>query len=117
MMTHAHITAWILAVILFIVIILFQKLGKQTKVLHMVLRVFYLLIIGTGIAMLFGLYKIDLLSILKSLLGIGLIGLFEMILGRGARSENTQKLWILFMIMFILVLYLGLKLPLGFDWF
>lgn len=116
-MTHTHITAWILALILFILIIIFQKQGKRTKVLHMILRFFYLIIIGTGIAMLFDLYKIDFWYSLKSILGVGLIGLFEMLLGRGARSENTQKLWIPFLITFILVLYLGFKLPLGFYWF
>lgn len=116
-MTHAHITAWILALILFIVIVFFQKQGRKMKILHMILRFFYLILIGTGIAMLFGLYKIDFLYVLKSILGVGLIGIFEMVLGRGARRENTQKLLILFLITLVLVLYLGFKLPLGFDWF
>jgi hypothetical protein len=116
-MTHAHITAWVVAVILLIVLLVLQKQGKNTKVLHMILRVFYLLVIGTGIVMLFGLYQITLLYILKSLLGIVLIGLFEMILVRGKKTVNTKNLWIPFAIVFLFVLYLGFKLPLGFYWF
>jgi hypothetical protein len=116
-MTHAHITAWVVAVILLIVLLFLQKQGKNTKVLHMILRVFYLLIIGTGIVMLFGLYQITLMYILKSLLGIVLIGLFEMILVRGKKAANTKNLWVPFIIVFLVVLYLGFKLPLGFYWF
>lgn len=48
-MTHAHITTWVLSIILLIVILIMQKQGKNTKVLHMILRVFYLLILATGI--------------------------------------------------------------------
>ncbi|SEM59636.1 Protein of unknown function [Mesobacillus persicus] len=116
-MTHAHITAWVLSIILFIVIMFMQKQGKNTKVLHMILRVFYLLILATGIVMLFGLYQIDFMYILKSLLGIVLIGLFEMILVRGKKGINLNSLWIVFVLVFVIVLYLGFKLPLGFYLF
>lgn len=44
-MTHMHLTAIILTIILFIVTYFLQKSGKNTKVLHMILRVLYILIL------------------------------------------------------------------------
>lgn len=46
-MIHTHITGWVLALILFFVIRVMQKKGKNTKILHMILRVIYIVILGT----------------------------------------------------------------------
>lgn len=119
-MTHAHLTSWFLALILFVIAISLHKAGKAKgfKIMQMVLRVFYLLIIGTGLLLLFnyGVLSTDLSLqyILKAAIGIWIIGLFEMILGKLVKKEPTKILWIQFIIAFILVLYLGFKLPLGF---
>ena len=116
-MTHAHITTWVVSIILLVVILIMQKKGKSTKIPHMILRMFYILILGTGIMMLFGLYQVDFLYILKSVLGIGFIALFEMILVRGGKGKNTQNLWIILVLVFVALMYLGFKLPLGFYLF
>ncbi|MFD2443147.1 DUF1516 family protein [Bacillus sp. CGMCC 1.16607] len=119
-MTHAHITSWGLALILFIIAILLQRGGKAKgfKVLQMILRVLYLLILGTGLLLLFknGMLKTDLSLqyIIKAAAGLWIIALFEMILGRVSRNQSTKVLWIQFIIAFALALYLGFKLPLGF---
>ncbi len=52
-MIHSHVTAWALALILFLVALFLHKSGKAKgfKIVQMILRVFYLLIIGTGIGL------------------------------------------------------------------
>ncbi|MDR7002974.1 YisL family protein [Neobacillus niacini] len=109
-MIHAHITAWIVALILFFVALSLNKSGKikGAKIVQMILRVFYLVIIGTGI-MLFPHYYSDLTKwyILKVIGGLWVIGTFDMILSRVARNRRTSAFWIQFIVAFALVLYLG----------
>ncbi|MEW9109138.1 YisL family protein [Cytobacillus gottheilii] len=116
-MTHAHITTWVVALILFFVVLSLQKSGKAkgAKIVHMVLRLFYLLIIGTGIWMLTSISNIDMMYILKSLIGIWVIAAVEMVLVRTAKGKKTGILWAQLGISLVLVIYLGLKLPLGFT--
>jgi len=115
-MIHGHITAWVLAVILFVVALFLIKGGKAkgAKIIQMVLRVLYLLIIASGIMMLTQVYNINLQYILKAVVGFWVIGLFEMILSRTASNRNTKVFWIQFIIAFALVLYLGFSLPMSF---
>jgi hypothetical protein len=115
-MIHGHVTSWVLALILFIVAIFLLKAGKEkgAKIVQMILRVLYLLIIATGVGLLFMLDDIGLLYILKAVVGIWVIGLFEMILSKVAQNRKTTTLWIQFVIAFLLVLYLGFdKLPMS----
>jgi hypothetical protein len=114
---HAHITAWVLALILFVVALFLHKGGKEkgAKIVQMILRVLYLLIIATGVGLLFTVYKIDVWYILKAVVGLWIIGLFEMILGRVVNKRRTSVFWIQFVIAWVLVLYLGFeKLPMSF---
>ncbi|MBT2688989.1 YisL family protein [Bacillus sp. ISL-47] len=116
-MIHAHITTWFLALVLFIVALVMHKSGKHKglKVVHMILRLFYLLIIGTGVWILSTLNNIDMLYVLKSLVGLWVIAMFEMIIIRTVKEKKTSILWIQFIIALILVLYLGfVQLPLTF---
>ncbi|WP_316571121.1 YisL family protein [Neobacillus sp. YIM B06451] len=117
-MTHAHITTWVLGAILFFVALSMYKGGneKGAKITHMILRVFYLLILATGFMLLFSI-NIDLLYILKAAVGLWIIAIMEFILMKTGKREQTKVLWIQFAIAFILVLLLGFSLPMGFDWF
>jgi energy-coupling factor transporter transmembrane protein EcfT len=116
LLIHGHITAWLLALILFIVALFLHKGGKEkgAKIVHMILRVLYLLIIATGVGLLFSVYKIDVWYVLKAVVGLWIIGLFEMILSRVANKRRTSVFWIQFVIAWVLVLYLGGKLPMSF---
>ena len=118
-MVHAHMTTWFLAIILFFVALGLHKSGKEKgfKVVKMILRVLYILILATGIGLLFSLSTIGLLYILKVAVGLWVIAMIEIILGRTAKKENTQILWVQFIIAIVLVLYLGFSLPLGTDLF
>lgn len=114
-MINDHITAWLLALILFVIALILNKNGKAKgfKVVQMILRVLYLLIIITGGMLLFSTSHIGLLYILKAAVGLWIIGLFEMILMKAAKKDSSVSLRIQFVIAFLLVLYLGFKLPLG----
>lgn len=113
--TDAHITTWFLTLVLFLIALSLNKKGKAKgfKILHMIIRVFYLLIILTGGMLLFSVYQISLLYILKVIVGLWIISLFELILIKSGKKEKTNVLWTQFIIAFLLVLYLGFKLPLG----
>lgn len=108
-MIHGHVTAWALALILFFVAILLQKSGKAkgAKIVQMILRVMYLLIIGTGIGMIFMGSLFDTYHIVKAIVGLWIIALFEMILSRAAGGRKTSIQWIQFVVAWALVLYLG----------
>jgi hypothetical protein len=110
-MTHMHITAWLIAVILFFVAIAYKKNAKAFKVLHMITRVFYILIILSGGILIsdFGAYAV------KIIVGLIVIVLMEMILVRTKKEKSTTGLWVAFVIAFIAVVYLGLSLPQGFS--
>lgn len=116
-MTHAHITTWLVTLILFFVALGLHKNGKEKglKIVHMIIRLFYLFIIATGIIMLFYLTNIDLLYVLKSLIGIWVLAMIELILVRTVKGRRTSILWIQFIVAAVLVIYLGLKLPFGFS--
>ena len=50
MNTHLHITSWVLAIILLIVVLMLHKQGKAkaAKIVHMILRLDFLLILYSG---------------------------------------------------------------------
>jgi uncharacterized membrane protein SirB2 len=112
-MTHTHLTTIVLTIILFIFTLIFQKKGQNVKVLKMLLRVMYLLIILTGGMMFFSIYKITFLYVLKALLGLVMIGLFEMILSVNNSGKKRSVFWIVSIIVLGILVYLGIKLPLG----
>lgn len=115
-MTHAHITTWVLALILFFVALGLHNSGKAkgAKIVQMVLRLFYILIIVTGALMLHSIASISFEYVLKTIIGIWVIASLEMILVRTAKNKSTKGSWIQLVISFIIVMYLGLSLPLGF---
>lgn len=114
-MVHAHITAWLLAIILFFVAVSLQKGGneKGAKIVHMILRVFYILIILSG-GMILTMWGMHLL---KAAVGIWVIGAMEMVLIKMKKQEKATGAWTQLIIALVLVFYLGLSLPVGFDFF
>jgi len=108
---HIHITAWSVALILFVVSLLLHKSGKDkgSKIVHMVLRLMYLAIIGTGVTML-TYTGLDVMHTLKTLVGLWVIAMLEMIVIRTKKGRKTSILWIQFVVALIIVLYLGFTL-------
>ena len=114
-MTHVHLTAVALTLILFFVTLGLLKKGRNIKIFKMILRVLYILIILTGGMMLFSLSQISILFVLKTIAGLAMIGLFEMILAADSKKErNMAVLWVMFIAILILTIFLGLQLPFGY---
>lgn len=115
-MTHAHIATWVVAIILFFVAhSLLKSSGKekQAKIVQMVLRLFYVLIIVTGIIIASGLSNFSGEYIGKIILGILTIGMMEMVLSKAKKGKPAMVAWILFIIILVLTILLGMRLPLG----
>lgn len=114
-MTHAHLTSLILSLIFLIIIVVLQSKGKNIKIWHMVLRASYILVIGTGCMLFFSAYSIPLSYYFKTVIGIAMIGLFEMVIIRKRKGKRTDMLWIAFSIFLVVLFVLGFTLPQGFD--
>lgn len=119
MNTHLHITSWVLAIILLIIVVALHKQGKAkaAKIIHMILRLDYLLILYSGghlIGMYFGGGNMLPEAIIKSLAGIWAIVAMEMIGVRTAKDRSTKGAWIQLIIAIIITLLLGFgRLPGG----
>jgi len=117
--THLHVTAWILALILFVVLIVLQNQQKEkgTKVIQMILRLIYLVILYSGGSLLGHYFSSDMVvaAVIKSIAGIWVIAAMEMIVARRSKNEATKSLWIQWTIAFLLTIGLGFGyLPGGF---
>lgn len=118
--THAHITAWVLALVLFFVANSLHKSGKAkaAKIVHMILRVLYIIVFATGgmlVHTLFSMQPVEYIA--KVLIGLWVIAAMEMVLVRTVKGKSTKSLWIQFYVAVVLVILLGLRLPLGFQLF
>ncbi|WP_407271681.1 DUF1516 family protein [Radiobacillus sp. PE A8.2] len=120
MTTHLHITAWVLALILFVLSLIFYKQGKKAgKILHMVLRLDYLLILYSGGALLTVYFDSGSQLgevIVKSLAGVWVIACLEMILIKISKGKAIKSFGIQLAIALIIVIILGFgRLPLGWS--
>ncbi|MCP8615548.1 YisL family protein [Salirhabdus salicampi] len=115
-MTHLHITSWVLALILFAVIFSLTNKGKEkpAKILQMVLRLVYLLILFSGI-LLFTYYEnISGELVIKMIAGFWVIFSMEMITVKRKRGLPAKAWWIQWGIVLFIALVLGFgRLPFG----
>jgi hypothetical protein len=120
-MVHAHITAWLAGIILFFVAASMYKKGNgKAKIIHMVLRLFYVLIVLSGVMIYMSLTLTSEMHMwygMKALAGLLVIGFMEMVLARTKKGKSTNVSWVLFAVVFGAVLYLGFKLPLNIQIF
>ncbi len=92
--------------------------SKGRKIVHMVLRLFYILVIITGLALFIAHSSYDAMEYgLKFLFGVLTIGMMEMVLVRGKKQKSTTMFWILFVVFLLVTMFYGFKLPVGFDFF
>lgn len=114
MSIHMHITAWALTLVLFLVAFGLQKAGKEKgqKIVHMILRMFYLITFATGGMFVHYLISSHLVeTILKIVFGILVLGFMEMVLVRTKKGKKTSIFWLLLIVSVAAVLYLGYSLP------
>lgn len=118
-MAHLHITAWVLAIILlFVVVNLYRKGNDRTgKIIHMILRLDYIVVLFSGIMLLFsydtfGSYLGEI--IIKVIAGLWTIVAIEMITVRAQKGEPNKGWWVQFVIAAIIAILLGFaRLPMG----
>lgn len=115
-MAHLHITAWVVAFILLFVVTSFYKQGKAKpgKILHMILRLIYLVILYSGGSLFasYSNYSVELF--IKVIAGIWAIVAIELITVRTNKGEPTGAWWTQFVIMAAIAIILGFtRLPLG----
>lgn len=116
MMTHIHLTALALALVLFFVVfgLFAAKKAKIANVLHQITRVVYLIVIMTGFLLL-PMMPFTLGRISKVVLGLITIGLMEIVLVHQSKGEIKARDWVLFIVFLIATIFAGLLLPLGFN--
>lgn len=114
--THFHILTWVVGVVLFIAAAEMAKETKGKKIVHMTTRLFYVLILFSGIMLFMKHSGINpALYGVKFLLGFVTIGLMEMVLVRSAKNKKVSVLWILFFVFLFATLFVGFKLPMGIN--
>lgn len=124
-MIHLHLTSIVLAIILFLVVYALYKKdssdnNKVAKILHMVLRLFYLIIIASGLT--FYVQNMDIISNagehmsygFKVLFGILSVGLMEVALVRLKKQAAAANiLTVVAIVLLAVTVGLGISLPLG----
>src|SRR5699024_512202 len=109
--THLHITSWVLAFILLAVVVMLHKQGnaKAGKIVQMILRLDYLVILYSGGDLLAVYFNGEdtFLAIIKALAGIWVIVAMEMIAVKTAKDKPVGSWWIQFIISVLITLILG----------
>ncbi|WP_188207107.1 YisL family protein [Alkalibacillus aidingensis] len=122
-MALIHILSWSTAIILFVVayvMIKQNKVEKPIKIIQMILRVLYLLIVATGADLFFRFYfgiqsEFFAESVIKAVVGVWVIAAIEMTLAKAKKGKKEFSGWLQLAISLILVLALGFgRLPFGF---
>lgn len=114
--THLHITTWVIALVLFLAAAFMNPASKGRKIVHMILRLFYILVIITGLTLFIAHSSFDAMEYgLKFLFGLLTIGMMEMILVRGKKQKSVTLFWILFAVFLVATMFYGFKLPIGFN--
>lgn len=116
--THFHIFTWVVGIILFLVAAVMANGTKGRKITHMIARLFYVLILISGVLLFIKWSSIDAaLYGVKFLLGFLTIGMMEMVLVRSDKGKSITGVWILFFIFLFATMFLGFKLQVGISWF
>lgn len=105
---QSHTGSWAILVVLFLVSLLLIKLGKAKggRIVQMVVRLFYIIMLVSGIGMLIG-YDFPAIYIVKGILAIGLIGAMEVVLGRAKRRESVAVPLIIVVVLVAIVALMG----------
>ncbi|SDN25056.1 Protein of unknown function [Fictibacillus solisalsi] len=98
---QSHTGSWAILIILFLI-----TYFTRQKVTLMLQRLFYLIMIVSGVGMLAQL-NFPLHYVIKGILAIVLIGVMEMMVARKRKGNPMAAMWIVLIILFALVLLLA----------
>lgn len=114
--THFHILTWVVGIVLFLAAAFMAKGSKGQTIVHMTARLFYVLILISGLFLFMKHSSYNpMLYGIKFLAGFVTIGMMEMVLVRSNKNKNVSVLWILFFVFLFVTLFLGFKLPVGIN--
>lgn len=100
---HTHASSWVILIILFLV----SLFMTNNKIPHMILRLFYLVMIFTGGYMLFVQGGYNPAFHLKALCAILLIGMMEMVLVRRKKGKSFMPFLIALIVLLVVVVLIG----------
>jgi|SRR5690625_1783476 len=112
-----HIIGWVSAILLLFGVVNYykQEKGSRGKILHMILRLSYLVILFTGIGLFFVYEQISGELIFKVIAGFWTIVSMEMITVKERKKLPNKAWWIQFVIAALIAILLGFtRLPLGY---
>jgi len=119
-MAHLHITSWVLAFILLVLVIIFNKQGKAkpAKILHMILRLDYLVILYSGGSLLGEYFSATIGHtgelIVKVIAGLWTIVAMEIVSVRIQNNRPIKSWGVQLVIVALIAIILGFaRLPLG----
>lgn len=106
---HIHVTLWTLLIISFVVSLILHRAGKAKgqKILHMVARLLYLLVLVSGLHMLAAWYHFQGAALIKGIAGVLVLVGMEMVFVRTEKRKRTGVAWGVLVIALILVFYYG----------
>jgi len=106
---HIHVTLWTLLIISFVVSLILHRAGKAKgqKILHMVARLLYLLVLVSGLHMLAAWYHFQGAALIKGIAGVLVLVGMEMVLVRTEKGKRPGVAWAVLAIALILVFYYG----------
>ncbi|WP_158094990.1 DUF1516 family protein [Gottfriedia luciferensis] len=123
-MIHLHITSWVLAIILALYVGHGYKHGQKVKVPHMILRLLYFVILGTGLYLFISIpgkenmpSDMKMLYNVKMTLGIIMLGVFEYFTVSSKKNRKMVVPATIFTVLILALLYVGFRLPQGFHFF
>lgn len=101
---QSHAGSWAILILFFFLTYFFHK----QKWLGIITRIFYLIMLISGIGMLV-LLKFPLIFIIKGIIAIGLIAIMELILVNKKKGQVPAPYWVAFAIDLMLVILIGFK--------
>lgn len=104
----SHQGSWAFVAIFFVIAYFLYKAHKRKAgtILHMILRLFFIIMIVSGIGMLIE-YNWAAMYVIKGILAIVMMGLMEMSLGKTKRGENGMGLFIGAVVVLVIVALMG----------
>lgn len=110
---HPHAYFWMVLVVLFLMTFFLYRanISKAAKITHMVVRLLYIIMVGTGITLLY-LIQFPATHILKAVIAIVLVYFMEMILVKTKKGFSQKLLipyWLLCLVALVVVILLGYR--------
>jgi len=112
MLRESHVGGWEVAFVLLIIGYILYRTGKAKagKIIHMILRLMIVIILVSGLGLLFGYHASDVYYYVKAILAIVVFGLMEMSMGRASRQQPSLGFFIGAIVVMVLVILLGYRI-------